>query len=251
MIRNFFMKILFSAIFILLFSTKFVDVTVGERLYEYPLETAWKATGIPLQEIDIEAWMKLNDRRLTLYELREIAGRIQKKLNLRLKTGMITGEQDDFCYLAFEGTQPNGTSVTITIQSSRFGEISETQLGVNTIHIEEVNNLREYIRDFREKLAGLGEDLDFNVVFIGEHKGKIPAVLVRELSGRAFRKLKAELVNSAFEEDSSIQRGLSGLIKEKVEIDACVANVEFSTRYDRARNITQIILAAPRAIGGV
>ena len=80
MIRNYFLKILFSAIFILLFSTKFVDVTVGERLYEYPLETAWKATGIPLQEIDIEAWMRLNDRRLTLYELQELAGRIQKKI---------------------------------------------------------------------------------------------------------------------------------------------------------------------------
>ncbi|NLW46722.1 MAG: hypothetical protein GXY86_05250 [Firmicutes bacterium] len=249
--RGYLLKMLLSIGFLLLFSTKFVDVTIGERLYEYPLETAWKATGIPLQEVDTEAWLKLNDRRVSIYELKEIAGGLRKKLKLRLKTEMIIGEEKDFCYLSFEGIQGNGTNVTVTIQSLANGEFAETQLGVNTIYTGNMNNLREYIRDMRGQLAHLGSDLNFNVVFIGERSGRIPPLLIRELSGRAFRKINAELVDSAFEDGNSNQKAFSGLIKEAVEIDTHKINVEFDTRYDQNHNITQIILATPGTTGGV
>lgn len=251
MLRSYMLKMLLSAGFLLLFSTKFVDVTIGERLYEYPLETAWKATGIPLREVDTEAWLKLNDRRVSIYELKEIAGRIQKKLKLRTKTEMIIGEEEDFCYLSFEGIQSNGTNVTITIQSLASGEFTETQLGVNTIHNGTMSNLRGYILDLQEQLGSLGSDLNFNVVFIGERSGRISQVLIRELSGRAFRKINAELVDSAFEGGNSNQKAFSGLIKETVEIDTHKVNVEFDTRYDQNQNITQIILATPGTTGGV
>ena len=251
MFQKYLLKMLLSAGFLLIFSTKFIDVTIGERLCEYPLETAWKATGIPLREVDTEAWMKLNDRRLSLYELKTIAGQIQKKLNLRLKTKMLTGEQDDFSYLSFEGIQPNGTSVTITIQTTRTEEIAETQLGIYTVHAGEMENLRQYIRDLREKLVSLSDEVDFSVVFIGERSGRISPTLVRELSGRAFRKVNAELVDSAFEEGNSNQRGYSSLIKDSVDIETRRVNIEFDTRYDQVRNITQIIIATPRATDGV
>lgn len=251
MLRNYILKMLLSAGFLLLFSTKFVDVTIGERLYEYPLETAWKATGIPLQEVDTEAWLKLNDRRVGIYELKEIAGRIRKKLKLRTKTEMVTGEEENFCYLSFEGVQSNGTDVTITIQSLANGEFTETQLGVNTIYTGAMSNLRGYIQDLREQLAGLGSDLNFNVIFIGERSGRISPPLIRELSGRAFRKINAELVDSAFEDGNSNQKAFSGLIKESVEVDTHKVNVEFDTRYDRNQNITQITLATPGTTGGV
>lgn len=251
MIRNFLIKLLLSAGFLLLFSTKFVDVTIGERLYEYPLETAWKATGIPLKEVDTEAWLKLNDRRISLYEMKEIGVTIQKRLKLRTKTKIITGEQDDFGYLSFGGVQANGTDVTITIQSISNGEFTETQLGVNTAYTGEMKNMREYIQKLREELAGLGSNLDFNVVLSGERPGKIAPTLVRELSGRAFRKIDAKLIDSAFEEGNSFQKAYTGLIKDSVEIDTQQVNIEFDTRYDRNQNVTQIILATPRATDGV
>ena len=251
MIRNFLIKMLISTGFLMIFSTKFVDVTIGERLSEYPLETAWKATGIRLREVNTESWLKLNDSRLSLYQLKRSAEEIQKKLNLKLRTKMLTGEEEYFSYVSFEGIQPNGTNVSITIQSTRIDGISETQMGVYTIHSGELKNLRQYIQDLRGKIIDLGSDLDFNVVFIGERPGKIPPALVRELSGRAFRKLNAELVDSAFEDDNSNQIGFSRLIKESVEIESRRINIEFDTRYDRDRNITQIMLATPRITGGV
>lgn len=251
MIRDFLIKMLISTGFLMIFSTKFVDVTVGERLSEYPLETAWKATGIPLREINTESWLKLNERRLSLYELKALAKEIQKKLNLKPRTKMLAGEGENFSYVSFEGIQPNGTNVSLTLQSTRNDGVSETQLGIYTIHFGEVKNLRRYLQNLKGTIIGLGSDLDFNVVFSGERPGKIPPALVRELSGRAFRKINAELVDSAFEDDISNQTGFSKLIKESVEIDTRRINVEFNTRYDRVRNTTQIILATPRATDGV
>lgn len=250
-IRNFLVKMLISTGFLMIFSTKFVDVTIGERLYEYPLETAWNATGIPLREVNTESWLKLNDSRLSLSQLKRFAEEIQKKLNLKPRTKMLAGEEESFSYVSFEGIQPNGTNVSITIQSTRIDGISETQMGVYTIHFGEMKNLRQYIQNLRGTIISLGSDLDFNVVFIGEQNGKIPQTLVRELSGRAFRKINAKLIDSAFEEDNSNQIGFSGLIKESVQIDDHRINIEFDTRYDRVRNITQIILATPRVTGGV
>ena len=76
-------------------------------------------------------------------------------------------------------------------------------------------------------------------------------MLIRELSGRAFRKINAELVDSAFEGGNSNQKAFSSLIKEAVEIDAHKVNVEFGARYDQDQNMTQIILATPGTTGGV
>lgn len=251
MVKRFIAKMLFSTVFLLLFSTKFVDVTIGERLFEYPLETAWLATGIPLREVNTEAWLKLNDRRLTLYELKNLAEEIRRKLGLRLKTNLLTGEGEDFGYVSYEGVQSNGTNVSITIQSTRNDGISETQLGIYTVHSGEMKDLRQYINNLRNKIVGLGSHPDFNVVFVGERFGKLPQPLVRELSGRAFRKLNAELIDSAFEDGNSHQKGFTSLIKESIEIDTRRVNIEFDTRYDQATNMTQITLASPRTTAGV
>lgn len=251
MVKRFIARMLFSTVFLLLFSTKFIDVTVGERLSEYPLETAWQATGIPLREVNTEAWLRLNERRLSLYELKELAEEIQRKLGLKLKTKILTGEGEDFGYVSYEGVQSDGTNVSITIQSTRSDGISETQLGIYTVHFGEMKDLRQYIKNLQSKIVSLGSHPDFNVVFVGERLGKLPPPLVRELSGRAFRKLNAELVDSAFENGNSHQKGFSSLIKESIEIDTRRVNVEFDTRYDQVTNMTQITLASPRTTAGV
>jgi hypothetical protein len=251
MIRNFLVKMPISTGFLMVVSIKFVDVTIGERLYEYPLETAWKATGVALSEVSTESWLKINDRRQSLYQLKQIGAELQKKLNIRLKTKILTGEEENFSYVSFEGIQPNGTNVSISLQSTMIDDVSETQLGIYTVHSGAIKNLRRYIQELREKINSLGSDLDFKVVFSGEHSGRIPPTLVRELSGRAFRKIKAELVDSAFEDGNSNQVGFSRLIKESVQVETRRINIEFGTRYDRDRNTTQIILATPRATGDV
>jgi len=60
--KTFLLKMIIALLALVIFSIRFVDATIGESLYEHPLETAWKETGITLEGISTEAWFKVNDR---------------------------------------------------------------------------------------------------------------------------------------------------------------------------------------------
>jgi hypothetical protein len=251
LLKSFLIKMSISAVLLVIFSLKFVDVTIGERICEHPLETAWKATGIKLNEISTETWMRYGNRWMSTYELKTVAQEIRGKLCLQLKTKLVSGEQDDFSYVSFEGTQSDGTVVTVTLQSNRSGNCNETQLGINTVHNGSVNNLRFYIDNLKGMIAGLGTGPHFNVLLEGESKGRISQALIRELSGKAFRKINAELVDSAFQGENSFQKGYTRLLKDKITIDSRPVNIEISTRYDAAGDITQVVMGTPNLTDGV
>ncbi len=245
MLKKFFVKMLFAAVFLALFSIKYVDVTIGEHIYEEPLEIAWKAIGLPLKEVSTESWMQLNKRWMTVYELRNLAEEIKNKLNLKLKTKITCGEQDGITYASMEGTLKDKTVVTVTIQSNRSDYKIETQMGVNTSKIGRIENMRSYLRTLKSRVLELAKEPHFKVLLIGEHKGIIRSDVVREISGRAFLKIQAELIDSAYEAGNSWQKGYSKLIDDSIKFNLKKMNVEIGTRYDRGQNITQVVLASP------
>ena len=251
MVRRFLVKMVLAASFLLLFSLKFVDVTIGENFAEYPLETAWKATGLPITEIDTETWMRFNSRWMSVYELKNTADQIRVKLELKLKTDIVYGEQGEFNYISFEGVRGDGTVVTVTMQSTQASSGNETQLGLNTIRRGKPNNLKGYLENLKMVITALGPEVHFNVLLQGERKGRISQLMVREISGRAFDKIKAQLVKSAFEEDFSSQKGYTKLFPETISSDYQRVNIEIGTRYDPSRNITQIVMATPALNDGI
>ncbi len=251
MIRNFVIRMSLAGVFLLLFSLRFVDVTIGEKITEYPLETAWKVTGVPLMEVDTETWVKLNDRWLSIYDLKQLANQVKQKLSLAPKTKLTLGEQNEFNYICFEGVQADGTTVTVTIQSSSMNSVGETQMGINTSRDGKINNLRLYLNSLKTKIAKVGNGTHITVLLLGERHGKIPPVLVKELTGKAFRKVDAELVDSGYVNGNSSQKGYTRLIKDEVTYDCKRVNIEIGTRYDETRNVTEIIMASPNMIDGV
>lgn len=251
MVKNFILKMSLSSLFLLLFSLRFVDMTIGESITEYPLETAWKVTGLPLKEISTETWTKFNDDWLSVYDLKAEAGIIKSKLELTSLTQLTSGEQNEYNYVSFQGRRHDGTIITVTLQSGSAGGMGETQAGIITTHPGKINNLREYIYSLKAILAKFGDKPQINVILSGEKNGKIAAVMVKELAGRAFRKIDAKLVDSGFENGNSSQKGYTRLLKETVMYNNAQVNVEIETRYDETRNITEIIMATPNTTDGV
>lgn len=251
MVKSFIIKMSLSSLFLLLFSLRFVDMTIGECITEYPLETAWKVTGLPLKEISTETWMKFNNQWMSVYDLKTVAGEIKSKLKLSTRTPLTYGEQNEFNYVSFEGLRQDGTVVTITLQSSSTGGLGETQAGINTAYCGKMSNIREYIRLLKADLAGLGPDPHISVILSGEKHGKITAIMIKELTGRAFRKLDAKLIDSGFVDGNSSQKGYSRLFKDSVIYYSSQVNIEIETRYDEARNVTEIIMATPNTTDGV
>jgi hypothetical protein len=226
-------------------------MTIGESITEYPLETAWKVTGLPLKEISTETWMKFNDRWMSVYDLKTAAEEIKSKLKLTTRTSLTFGEQNEFNYVSFEGLRQDGTVVTVTLQSGSNGGTGETQAGINTVYCGKMVNIREYIRSLKADLTGLGPDPHISVILSGEKHGRITAIVVKELTGRAFRKLNAELIDSGFVNGNSSQKGYSRLFKETVIYNSTRVNIEIETRYDQSRNVTEVIMATPNTTDGV
>lgn len=248
--KNFIIKMSLSGLFLLLFSLRFVDMTIGETIIEHPLETAWKATGLPLKEISTGTWMKYNDQWLNVYDLKISAEAIKAKLKLTTRTPFTMGQQNEFNYISFQGMCHDGTEVTVTLQSGSSGGTGETQLGINTSYYGKMKNVREYVRSWKSRLAQLGNQPHISVIFAGEKPGKIKAVRVRDITGRAFRKINARLITSGFAGENSSHKGYTHLINDFVIINNSRINVEIETRYDEARNVTEIIMASPNITDG-
>ena len=246
MIKKFLIRISLSLLFLLLFSLKFVDATIGEKIYEHPLESAWKTTGIRLETITTEAWMKVNERWLTVYELKELAYQIQTKLKLKQRTQLTVGEQEQFTYATFEGMRRDNTYVTITLQSNRGKDFYETQMGIYTTGSFR-GNLREYLRDLENEVLKLGKDGQFSILLEGKCPGKLSTVVIKELSGKVMRKLHASIAQTAFEAGGSSTKGYTELLNGDHSAVSGVnpVNVEVNTVYDRENNVTEVILESP------
>lgn len=245
--KQFLLKLLMAGIFLILFSFKFTDVSIGERIYEHPLETAWEASGLKLQSITTESWMKLNDRWLTAYELKELANNIKEKLDLKTTTEVISGDQGELSYASFEGIQDDKTVITLTLQSSRSDYLNETQLGIHTVNNSKLKNLRQYLNGLKKTITGFSNSLSINfaIILAGEYHGKMGRSLVKEISGKMFRKLEAEQVDLIFENEGNIARGYSTLLSEPNTLQKSAFNIELTTIYDQSRNITEVVLASP------
>ncbi len=245
MVKSFLIKMSLALAFLALFSLKLVDISIGEFHQEYPLETGWKAVGLPLQEISTETWMQLNRKWMSVYELKQLTQKLQGKLGMTNRVKPTCGQQDGMTYASFENKINDGTVITLTIQSMRDETSDETQLGINTSLAGPTKDVGGYISHLENLIAGIGGEPHVKVMLSGEYKGQLTANVIKEFSSRVFQKMNADFVESSYVAGNSNQKGYSHLIKESTTYENKKFNVEICTRYDGERNITQIILATP------
>jgi hypothetical protein len=231
--------------FLALFSLKFVDISTGELRQEYPLESGWKAVGLPLREVSTETWVQLNQKWMSVYELKQLTQKLQEKLGMVSHVKPTCGEQDGMTYASFENKISDGTIITLTIQSMRDETADETQLGINTSLSGPIKDVGGYIGHLEKLIAGIGGEPHVRVMLFGEYKGKLTASVIKEFSSRVFRKMQADYINSSYVAGNSNQKGYTRFIKESTTYENKKYNVEICTRYDGERNTTQIILATP------
>lgn len=251
MLKRFVIKMVLSALVLFLCSVKFNDITIGEKLWEYPLETAWKETGLPLQGVETESWLKVSRHWLSLDDLKALAGKIKKELRLTLLAKETSGAQKEFCYVSLEGRRSDQTVVAVTLQSLFNEGLPETQMGISTSHQGPVINLRQYVKDMQTSLTAFGSDLQFNLLLEGEHRGKILPENAREISSRAFRRIKADLVDSGTVGFNRSYKGYTRLLQQSARLNSQKVNIEIGTRYDSVRNTTQVLMATPNLADGV
>jgi hypothetical protein len=244
-LTRYLIKLLIAAVFLLLFSLRFVDTTIGANTWEDPLESGWKTTGLTLEEVNTETWLKLNDRGLTVAELKQTAQQIKAKLRVRLQTDLVSGIQDEYSFISFEGVRTDQTRVTVTIQSCRGRYQTGTQMGIYTSRLRPGNNLRPYLDNLKTTFRMLGKAENTTVIMSSKWHGKLKRDDLKILSRRVFQKLKAAVVEVDYQEsgNSSYKGYTPALLKNPDQL--AQYNVEFSANYDRQGRFTQVQLASP------
>jgi hypothetical protein len=251
MIKRFGCRLAAAAVFLLLFSLRFVDATMDEKIWTDPLESGWKSSGLVLEEVDTETWMKLADRWMKLSELQKVAQRMTELFGLRLKTGFITGNQGDYNYLSFTGTGFNRTEVTVTLQSCRGLNRNETQLGMYTTRLRPTENLRPYLNHLKTAIGSLGKNSHTTVILAGNWKGRLNRGETQELSRKIFRKFDAELVEVAYQSpENSVYKAYTQILPPHPQ-GALRSNIELQIGYDPDDKVTRIRLATPGNEDGV
>jgi hypothetical protein len=244
-LKRYLIKLLLAALFLLLFSLRFVDTTIGADVWEDPLESGWKTTGLTLEEINTETWLKVNDRWLTVAELKQLAQQITAQLRVRLQTEPVGGLQEDYSFISFEGNSPDRTHVTITIQSCRQLQRPETQMGIYTSRMYPGNNLRDYLGNLKTSLTRLGKAGNTAVIMSSKWQGELKRADLQILSRRVFQKLKATVVEVDYQDSrSSLYKGYTAALRKNPDRLAR-HNVEFSATYDRQGRFTRVKLASP------
>jgi hypothetical protein len=244
-LKRYLIKWLMAAGFLLLFSLRFVDTTIGASTWEDSLESGWKTTGLALEEVNTETWLKLNDRWLTVTELKRTAQQIIAKLRVRLQTDLVSGIQDDYSFISFEGTRVDQTRVTVTVQSCRGLEHKETQMGIYTSKLHPGNNLRPYLDNLKRTIRMLGQTGNTTVIMSSKWQGELKRDDLKVLSRRIFQKLKAAVVEVDYQASgNSSYKGYTPVLLKNPD-QLARYNVEFSTKYDRQGHFTQVQLASP------
>lgn len=251
MIKQFLIRITVAAVFLLFFSLRFVDATISEAVWEHPLESGWKATGLILEAVDTETWTKLANSWMSVVELQKVARVVAAKLRLRSESDWISGIQDHYSYISFEGTRPDRTRVIVTIQSCRDDRQSETQIGIYTSKPNPSAGLRTYLGHLQAAIAGVAKDCHTRIFLIGKYQGEMKRPQIQELSRRVFRKLDAQLIEVDYPAPgNSIYRGYTPALLKNPDGLYC-SNFEFCTKYDSEEAVTQVQLAAPSSDEGV
>jgi hypothetical protein len=244
-LKRYLIKLLLAAGFLLLFSLRFVDTTIGADVWEDPLESGWRTTGLPLEEVDTETWLKLNNRWLKVAELEQLAQQIMAKLRMRPQTTPVSGVQDNYSFISFEGNCSDGTHVTVTIQSCRQQHRNETQMGVYTARMHPGNNLRAYLENLKTSLRKLGKGGNTAVIMSSKWRGELKRSELDILSRRIFQKLKATMVEVDYRDSrTSFYKGYTATLLKNPDRLAQY-NVEFSAQYDRQGRYTRVKLASP------
>lgn len=249
MVRRFMLRMLFSLFFLFLFTMKYVDMTFSLALANHPLLMGWEGTGIPVLEIEIEGWKKINNEFANSTILEEIAVDLEKQLKLKSTSSPVIEDELDFSYVNFDGYLAEKNRIIITLQSIK-GEANtaETFCGMIALLDSALDLEEALLRLERACLPVVGE-MPVTITLGGVLPGRISEGEAYNLMKNVFRRLQVNESIGELEQEYGRWAACSGLLEGSIMSDGKRVNVEFGYRYEAEENLTHIVLATPALSG--
>ncbi|NLY90905.1 MAG: hypothetical protein GX081_04775 [Firmicutes bacterium] len=249
MFRAFLRKILFSLCFLFLFTMRYIDQTFSVAINDHPLLAGWEGMGVPLTEIQIEGWKKLNSEFMASADLMKLATSVEKRLKLKRTAPPLIGDELDFSYLTLEGKLDDQVPVVLTLQSIRDdANLAESFCGVIALP-KTKEMLTETMLRLKRALDPVVGEFPLAVMLGGVKPGQLTEGEAYQLMKRAFQRLQVTGGNGGVDLTSGRWSAWSNLLEGKVVREGRHINLEFGYRYVETENLTRIILASPTLPG--
>ncbi|NLW56582.1 MAG: hypothetical protein GX050_08235 [Firmicutes bacterium] len=246
MLRRYMLKMLFSLLFLFLFTIRYVDLSFSLALATHPLVMGWEGTGIPVQEIEIEGWKKLNQHYNKSTELKKIAAELERKLKLKATAAPMIEDELDFSYVNLDGYLADKNRMIITLQSIK-GEANtaETFCGL-MVSLDSALDLEETLSRLDRACQPVVGAMPFTITLGGKIPGRLNEGEVYQLMRSVFRRLQVIESSGLLEQEYGRWAACSSLFDGSVvNVNGKRVNVEFGYRYIAEEDLTYLALATP------
>ncbi|MGQ9779280.1 MAG: hypothetical protein ACUVRM_05300 [Bacillota bacterium] len=148
-----------------LFSTRFVDVTVGSGCGRHPAEIAWGATGLAAERFVLDYWVEAKEDG---GDLRRLAEQVGKDLRLK-ETAVFAGQAQDVRFANLDGRLPDGGELVFTVQSAD----GRRRMGLSCAYNRFPADLLLLVRKIRAALARFGPVGEWAWTVRGHGRGRM------------------------------------------------------------------------------
>lgn len=241
-------KLVFVSIFILLLILSMVK-SVPAASGQEPLIMAMEATGGQVEEVNINAWVKLNNKQWTDHQLLEIVQQVMKELNVEpLQYRLTQQEKNKQHSIQAETVNPN-FHVLATVRGAPTGLAMPEIEYYLVITIEDKTNAYPSIshleREIRRISEKFGSSTHISTCLIGWLNGTLRDGEQQDLLQKAFAAIDGEIIDKLEVEHLVSYTGFTSRIMEWLQVDGRKNNLNMAMRYSQYDNRTYVTIGSP------
>ncbi|WP_432406996.1 YwmB family TATA-box binding protein [Wukongibacter sp. M2B1] len=237
-------KQLFTYIFIFILS---ISIVFGNPIEDMNPETivttAYTESEAKLDYVNINSYVILQDKFLTIDKADKICNDISEKLEMK-DTIMTKDNSEDLCGIRLSGTIDTEINATIILQSSKFQGFKESSIVVDIIETREEYDLSKLCDKIREILKSYG-DVNLNINLVAYYDGVIENKNLKNTIDKALKKIDAKEIEGIENNDLISITGYTPRLDESISYCGKRANINMATRYSSYEDKTYILIGTP------
>ena len=241
-------KLLFVSAFILLLILGMVK-TVPAASGQEPLIVAMEATGAQVEEVSINAWLKLPNKQWSDNQLVDIVQQVMRDLNVEPLSYELTQQEKNKQYsIQAEAVSPNCHMLAIVRGMPKGLNSSEREYYL-VITIEEktrdnlsVSHMEREIRRISEKF---GSSPHISTCLIGWLNGTLRDGEQQDLLQKAFAVIDAKIIDKLEAEHFVSYTGFALGIIEWLQVGDQKINLNMAMRHSQYDNRTYVTIGSP------
>ncbi|QEK13213.1 hypothetical protein FQB35_13555 [Crassaminicella thermophila] len=203
---------------------------------------AFKNSEATVEEVNMNAYVNMNNVLKTPSEGKKIGLEIAKKMQIKDETLKDTSAEGD-TQIYIEGKSEEGGTIRIIVQGTEYEDIKETNLVIDVVEnkLIDLNVLSEKIK---EALGSYGKVIITSCI-TGSYAGELEDAEKEKVAKKIMESLQAEEIEGFREENIISIVGFSKKIKDYISYDGHKVNINIALRYNSYEKKTYLWIATP------